>query len=323
MNASPPRSGRKLRPLWIAVFASCFLLAPAPSSVAVELDEVRPLFINGDYKKCIRLCNEAIADSENSEEWRLLLARSMMAIGQYTNAVSVVSTNIERYPWSVRLRMLGHEVFRQNGRAEEAATALAEINNLGSYRMWAYQDAPNLVTMGKLALILGYDPRRVLEQFFDLAKRRDPTSREPLLASGQLALDKNDYELAAKVFGDGLKKFPNDPDFHYGLAQAYAPSDRRLMIASLEAALNANTNHVPSFLLLVDHLVDGEEYDGAEETLKKALAVNPHHPEAWAYRAVMAHLKNDTKAENAARESALTFWKTNPEVDHTIGRKLS
>ena len=63
-----------------------------PRGAAVELDEVRTLFINGDYKKCIRLCNDAIADSENSEEWRLLLARSMMAIGQYTNAISVVST---------------------------------------------------------------------------------------------------------------------------------------------------------------------------------------------------------------------------------------
>jgi TolA-binding protein len=322
MNASPPRFDRDLRPLWILVLAT-FLAAPAPRSAAVELDEVRPLFINGNYARCIRLCNEAIADSETSEEWRLLLARSLLATGQYTNAASVISTNLDRYPWSIRLRLLGHEVFRQNGRAEEAATAISEINTLGGYRMWAYQDSANLVTLGQVALLLGADPRRVLEQFYDLAKKRDPASREPLLASGQLALDKNDYELAAKVFAEGLKKFPNDPDFQFGLAQAYAPSDRRLMIASLEAALNANTNHVPSFLLLVDHQVDGEEYDGAEESLKKALVVNPHHPEAWAYRAVLAHLRNDARAETLARDNALLHWKANPEVDHVIGRKLS
>jgi tetratricopeptide (TPR) repeat protein len=290
---------------------------------AADLDDARPLFVKGKYADCIRACQEAITERETSEEWRLLLARSLMVVGQYTNAYSVINTNLERYPWSVQLRLLGHEIYRQNGRAEEAAGLLAEINTLGGYRMYAYQDAPNLVTMGKAALLLGLDPRRVLEQFFDLAKKRDPASREPYLASGQLALDKNDYDLAAKTFAAGLKKFPEDPDFHFGLAQAYASGDRRLMIASLEAALEYNPNHVPSHLLLADHLVDGEEYPSAEESLEKVLKVNPQHPEAWAYRAVLAHLRSDDKAETKARQTALVHWKTNPEVDHVIGRKLS
>jgi tetratricopeptide (TPR) repeat protein len=321
MNASAYRPRRKSGIARALVGTA--LVCLVASAWGVELDDVRPLFIKGDYTRCIKLCEEAIADHDNSDQWRILLARSLLAIGRYTNAYSVVQTNLERYPWSVQLRLLAHEVFRQNGQAEPAASTLDEINRLGGYRMWAYQDTANLVAMGKAALLLGADPRRVLEQFFDVAKKRDPTNREPYLASGQLALDKNDYELAAKVFADGLKKFPNDPDFQFGLAQAYAPSERRLMIASLEAALNANENHVPSHLLLVDHLVDGEEYEEAEKSLKKALEVNPHHPEAWAYRAVIAHLKNDSAAEAKARDTGLTPWKTNPEVDHLIGRKLS
>ena len=289
----------------------------------MDLDTVRPLYIHGNYAECIRACQEAIAQKESSEEWRVLLAQSLLTVGRYPDAASVISTNLERYPWSVRLRLLGHEVYRQNGRADEASTVLSEINNLGGYRMWAYQDAANLVTMGKAALLLGADPRRVLEQFFDLAKRRDPSNREPYLASGDLALAKNDYQLAAKVFSEGLKKFANDPDFLFGLAQAYATSDRRQMLSSLEAALNENTNHVPSYLLLTDHLVDGEEYAAADDTLKRAFLVNPQHPAAWAYRAVLAHLKNDAEAETQAREAALAHWKTNPEVDHLLGRKLS
>ena len=321
MNASAhcPR-----RELWIArALVAAALVCLVTPGRGVDLDEVRPLFIKGEYTRCIKLCEEAIADHDNSDQWRILLARSLLAVGRYTNAYSVVQTNLERYPWGVQLRLVAHEVFRQNGQAEQAASALEEINRLGSYRMWAYRDAPNLVAMGKAALLLGADPRRVLEQFFDAAKKLDPTNREPYLSSGQLALDKNDYELAAKVFGDGLKKFPNDPDIQFGLAQAYEPSDRRLMIASIEAALNANPNHVASHLLLADHLVDAEEYDEAAKSLKKALEVNPHHPEAWAFRAVLAHLRNDSAAEAKARGTALTPWKTNPEVDHLIGRKLS
>jgi tetratricopeptide (TPR) repeat protein len=293
-----------------------------PASSA-DLGEVRPLFIKGEYAKCIKACQEAIHEREPEEGWRLLLAESLMAVGRYSNALAVVQSNLTRYPWSVQLRLLAHDVFRRNGLAQEAAGALDEINRLGGYRMWAYQDTANLVTMGRAALLLGADPRRVLEQFYDLAKKRDGTNRLTFLASGQLALDKNDYELAAKTFAAGLKLFPLDPELHFGQAQAYAPSDRRLMIASLEAALNANPNHVPSHLLLVDHLVDGEEYKAAGESLKKALDVNPHHPEAWGYRAVIAHLKNESANETKARDTALAPWKANPEVDHLIGRKLS
>ena len=322
MNAWASRSRRAFGFARAIVVVAFLCLTARPGSSA-DLDNVRPLFIKGDYVKCIKACQEAIAEREPEEEWRLLLAQSLMAVGRYTNAHAVVQTNLARFPWSVQLRLLAHEVFRRNGQAAEAAGALDEVNRLGGYRMWAYQDTANLVTMGRAAVLLGMDPRRVLEQFFDMARKRDATNRAIYLASGQLALDKNDYELAAKTFAAGLKLFPLDPDLHFGMAQAYAPSDRRLMIASLEAALNANPNHVPSHLLVADHFVDGEEYKAAEESLKKALEVNPYHPEAWAYRAVIAHLKNEAATETKSRDTALAVWKTNPEVDHLIGRKLS
>lgn len=311
-----------LRVFAVATALAGFTFAPSRISAA-DLTQAWPLFIKGDFKKCIEQCEAAIKDGETEDDWRVLLARSMMEIGRYTNAYSVVSTNLEKFPWSVKLRLLGHEVYRRNGKGEEAVALLEEINRLGGYRMWAYQDAANLVTMGRAALLLGLDPRSVLERFYDLAKRRGPDHRDPYLASGQLALDKNDFDLAAKAFNEGLKKFPKDPEFHFGLAQAYAGSDRRLMILSLEAAMSLNPNHVGSHLLLADHMIDGEEYKDAEEAIGKVLEVNPHHPEAWAYRAVMAHLKNDLAGEAKAREAALSTWATNPEVDHLIGKKLS
>lgn len=302
----------------------CGLVALAGSlAKALEPDEARQQFIKGNYSECIRAAEQALGEKDSSEEWRLLLAQSFLAVGQYTNAFLVVSTNLERFPWSVRLRLLGREAYRQNGQTDEAQQLLSEINNLGSYRMWAYQDLPNLVTMGQAALLLGADPKRVLEQFFDRAKKKDSSQRDPYLAGGQLALDKGDFELAAKSFADGLKKFPEDPDLQFGLARAYAPSDRKEMLEALDRALEANTNHVPSYLLLADHLIDAEEYDGAEKTLAKALAINPWHPRAWAYHAVLAHLRHDAEGEARARETALKSWSRNPAVDHLIGEKLS
>jgi len=47
------------------------------------------------------------------------------------------------------------------------------------------------------------------------------------------------------------------------------------------------------------------------------------HPAACAYLAVLAHLEGDALGEERWRIRALAHWPTNPEVDHTIGRKLS
>ena len=86
-----------------------------------------------------------------------------------------------------------------------------EINALAERRGgYAYRNPANLVALGRAALLLGADPRRVLENFFDRAKAADPSLRDTFLAMGQLAIDKGDDALAAKTFADGLKKFPED-----------------------------------------------------------------------------------------------------------------
>jgi tetratricopeptide (TPR) repeat protein len=76
-------------------------------------------------------------------------------------------------------------------------------------------------------------------------------------------------------------------------------------------------------LLEADLLIDAEKYEDSTAVLKRVWAVNPEEPRAWAYHAVLAHLRGDRDAEAAARQKALAHWSTNPEVDHLIGRKLS
>jgi Tfp pilus assembly protein PilF len=74
---------------------------------------------------------------------------------------------------------------------------------------------------------------------------------------------------------------------------------------------------------MVDSQIDAEQYDAADQTLARVAAVNPHHPQAHAYRAVLAHLRNQPERETQHRTAALKHWPANPDVDHTIGRKLS
>lgn len=312
---------QSIRPL----VAALVLLALTPAPRAAELEEAENKFRAGQYRECLRLAAQAVKADDADEGWHLLLLRTQLATGQYPGAFATLTNALERYPMnsSIQLRLLGREVFLANGDEDRAKEMLSEINQLASSRTWAFRDATNRITVGRAALLLGADPKVVLEKVYDPVKKTDPACREVYLAAGDLALSKQDFALAARSFQEGLKKFTNDVDFLYGLAKSHALGDRGQMLEILDAALNQNSNHAPSLLLLADYQLDAEDYVEAEETLARIDAVNPVHPEAWAYRAALAHLRSDVDAERKARGTALKFWSKNPAVDHLIGRKLS
>lgn len=304
-------------------FGCAWLAAMVISTSAADLAQAKTAIIKGDYQRAIAQCELALKSDTGEEEWPLLLTESLMALGRYSNAQAVVSRAIEQFPFSLRTKLAARQVSLYNGNTTQAREYLEEMAGLANRRQWAYRDAQSLVALGKAALLMGVDPKKVLENTFDRAKKADPDLRDAHVASVQVALDKNDFQLAEKLTNEALKKFPNDPDFLYARAQALAGSDRKAMLASLSAALEINENHIPSYLLIADHLIDAEEYAEAETKIGRALEVNPHHPQAWAYRAVMAHLKNELASETEFRRTALKFYTNNPAVDHLIGRKLS
>jgi predicted Zn-dependent protease len=186
-----------------------------------------------------------------------------------------------------------------------------------------YRNADNMVVFGQAALLKRADPKRVLDQLLESARKSEPKQRDVYLAAGNLALEKHDFKLAAEKFEAGLKQLPDDPDLRYGLARAYEPSDSAVMANAIESALAHNSNHVGCLLLLVDNHIDAEDYDEAGKYLDRIENINPWHPDAWAYRAVLAHLRNQPKEEETARGNGLKFAPENPRVDYLIGRKLS
>jgi len=311
------------RPALFCGIMFVLLLFPLIRSVAQEFEAAQKLFLAGKYDACLRACEAADPEGYRREEWQILHANTLLTVGRYPEAETVVSNALVRLVNSLRLRVVGYDTANASGSTWRARRRLQEINELVGSRSWAYREPVDMVALGRAALLMGVDARAVLEKFYGTAQKADPNLRDAYLASGELALSKHDYAIAAKTFTEALKKFPDDADVLHGLARAYEPSARARMLALIETGFEKNENHVPSMLLLTDHLVDAEEYAEAEKTLARALKVNPWHPEVWAYRAVLAHLRNDTSAEADARRNALKFWASNPVVDHLIGRKLS
>ena len=305
--------------LWLGVVLVSFCTA-AP---AVELKEAEDLFLSGNYPGCADAALQMVRHRPASEDWQILLSQALLASGKYTEAYTAMTNALEENSWSIRLQWQAREVFQANGLTESADEMTRKILERVNGQRGAFRDAESMVVLGQAALLKGADPKLVLDSLFDPARKSDPSSREPYLVSGQLALDKHDYALAAKRFEEGLKELPDDPDLRCGLAQAYAPSDPALMADALERALTRNSNHVGSLLLLADRSIDAEDYAETDRLLDRVESVNPWNPEAWAFRAVVAHLRHLPDAEAAARQKGLKYWTNNPAVDHLIGQKLS
>ena len=290
---------------------------------AQNLGEMRQQYLRGNYSEVITAAQRAVDDNGYRSDRRRLLVKALLTVGRYGEAYTNAAAGLNDYSSDIGLLLLARETAQFQNDQVGANRRLAEISALLAGRPPPPQDGGELVALGEALLLLGVEPKLVLENCFQRAEKLDPPSREAFLAAGQLALDKHDFKLAGDAFRAGLEKFPDDPDMECGLAQAFESGDREQLLKALDAALAINPRHIPSLLLLADHLIDGEQYDEAEKQLAIVLQVNPHQPEALAYRAVLANLRNDPAEEKQFRDEALKFWKRNPQVDYLIGYKLS
>ncbi len=290
---------------------------------AASLSDAKQLYFSGKYAECIDMCTDGIDNYSWYESWRQLKIECELTLGRYDDALATLEAGLESFPSSIRLRWIGHTVCLFNDRAEQAERMLEEINSLTQGQQWRYRTAADRITLGKYFLHQGADARQVLEVFYDSVKKSQPTFADTYLASGALALEKHDYAVASESFQQAAKLIPEDPAVHLGLARSFASSDPEAAEAALAKALLLNPRHVESLLQRVDHLVDAENYELAEEALTTIDTVNSEHPKACAYRAVLAHLRGDRDKAKRWRDKGLAHWRTNPAVDSLIGRKLS
>jgi tetratricopeptide (TPR) repeat protein len=303
----------------------CFVEVPhvTGQDAKADIGSSTALFKTGEYEKCLESTQQAIKDGAYAVEWHILQTQCLLALGRYDEAAAEVDGVLRGSRPDLGLLRVAHTAYQHANQAEKARAMLTTAYRVASWRRSEYLTSAEMVALGDCLLLLGVEPRLILRDFYNRVIERDPNCREAYLAAGALAAAKEDYELAAERYRDALKRFGDDPDVHYGLAQAFYYSDRKAMIASLDAALHVNPRHAPALILLAEHQIDCEDREGAAKSLDRVLAVNPWHPEAWAYKAVLAHFANDANAVESCRASALKFWPTNPQVDYLIGRKLS
>ncbi|MBN1975364.1 MAG: tetratricopeptide repeat protein [Sedimentisphaerales bacterium] len=290
--------------------------------LAVDIDTVCKEYMSGQYEKCAKSAKDGIL-GVIGEERGILLVKSLMALGKYEQAARELDIARLGEPLSLRLLMLGYQVNLYTGQTAKSNEMLSIIYRDATTFEISDWSPTDLVALGEALLLQGMEPKIVLGELYNRALRLDPSCRDAYLSSGQLALDKQDYELAAAQFRKGIERFGDDPDMHYGLAKAFYTSNRQLMMESLDAAVFLNPNHAPSLLLMAEHYIDCEDYTEAKRYLDRVIAVNQWNPEALAFRCVLAFMNDDQAAIKQSRDNALRYWSKNPKVDYIIGSKLS
>jgi hypothetical protein len=310
-------------PLAVLALASVLVANGPASSPAADLAEAEKAFRSGRYDDAARLATEEVKNGSWIERWHLIKVRAELAQGLYPAALGSLEDGLRRLPGSVALLLLGRDVYRYNGREADADAMLEVIETRIRAAPSRYATPEGRVLQGRYFLARGADARRVLDLCYDVAVKQRPDLVEANLATAELALDKQDAGLAASTLAKAPKPALEDPYYHYLLAKAFEDSDRARSEKEIDEALKINPRHTESLLLRVSNRIDKEQYAEAGELLKQVFAINQQDPRAWAYQAVLAHLRSHPDGEAAARKNALARWPENPEVDHIIGRELS
>ncbi len=300
----------------------CLTLLPSPVG-AVEVDEAVKLYQAGQYAEALQATDAATKEFYTDVRWWRLRLECLDTLGRYREGADAARLALRRYYTDAPLRVLGYHTLRRCGDPAGAHALLEELLRIAARAPWQYRTAEDRVWLGRAAVLLGADAREVLEQFYDQAKKDSPELREGYRATGELALLKHDLTVAAETYRAALKTFADDPDLLVGLAQALreeSPAESRPLI---DTALKHNPRHLGALLWIAEDALAHDDLADAAAVLDKLLAVNPAHPRAWALRAVLAHLRAEPDEEQRCRDWALCSWDADPEVDHTIGEKLS
>lgn len=279
---------------------------------------------HGDYERTGDAAQYVILQGAKSPEFHRLLVRALMLQGQAGEALKACDAALKAHLDDLPVLLLRHEILSETGRKDEAAQALQAINDAARKKPVKDRTALELVTLGKAATAAGADPQKVIQNYFSTAKRKDAKSELPYLAIGELSLKHSDYAKAATEFRAGLKAHGESADLHFGLARAFAPTDRQKSLEEIEKTLEMNKFHVGAQVLKAEHFIGAEKFEEADGVLYSATNTNPACAEAWALRSVAATLGSNDLAKAAEhRAKALEPWAQNPLVDHVIGKCFS
>jgi tetratricopeptide (TPR) repeat protein len=307
----------------VGVLFASLLQVAAQDDLSYYAQRTLGAYYTGNYAEAEEYAERVLEAGLDDPNVTTALIRAELVQGKYAEAAETAVTAAATFAEYFPIQVVAVEALLAGGKEREAKSVLDGLNELAKAANPKTLDSIELVALGKAALLLGAEPKMVLTQFFQKARKLDPENMGAHLAAAELAIEKADFALASKILGEARKTIGPFPDILFLLARAYSPSDRQEAESLISLAFERNSRHLPSLLLQAEHLIDAEDYAGAREKLKAVFEINPNHPQAWAYEAAISHIRDEADAAKTARAKALAPWGKNPQVDFWIGEKVS
>src|SRR5687767_3593314 len=256
----------------------------------------------GRYDDAQKRADEFLALQEKSPRVHFEKGRSAKARGDYPLAEKhwrralVLGGDMRRSA----LRELGI-LLEETGRATEAHSLWQQL--VDDYRKGVVRGSQDLGNAAVAAWRLGW-AQDAKDIFLD-ATSGEGVSLESLASFGFLFLEKYNATDAMGVFRDCLKINQRYPAALIGIALAKKYESNDEVEKFSRAALEVNGNLVPARNLLPELRMQEENYDGAQQELRRALEVNPKDLETLSLAAVYDQYKGDQSAFRQTEEKVL------------------
>jgi tetratricopeptide (TPR) repeat protein len=286
--------------------ALVFLWVVLGGIVQAQEGDYRTLWRQGAYVEAVEALEGRFENlSYRPRSMRQDYAELLVITGRIDEAIELlegIAVGYDAPGVTVRLA----ELYRERGRLGDFNMALLkaeqQVRSLSDYR----RDVDDLLAAARVRELKGEDPKSVL-RFYNLMAEVFSRSAAVFVASGNLALQKRAFDVAAQKYGQALELNPENQDALAGLMWCYYHSSdpRAQEVMAQLATLNAN--HPSVRQLQAEKLLDRNEPSSAMTVLDSMLALNSHHTEALALKVAAFFLLGDSTAMQKTQEEALAF----------------
>ena len=301
-------------------------LAAGGSARAADLEEATTLYRTGQYDDAAEAGGRGDPSGRRDRE----LVRAQDPVGDDAREVfggrSVArggDAAVPREPELVPARPRRPPV-QASSEGETAATDLIERLVVNAPQRYASPEGQ--VALGRFFLLRGADPKKVLDQFYDVViEASSPTSSRPTSPRPSWPSTSRTTPSPPRRSGKAPKDAAEDPRFHYLLARAFADDDRAAVGQGAGRGAEdqpaprrqpAAPGRRPDRLRAVRRRGEGRSTRCSRST--RASPGPGPTGRCWPTCASDARRGGRGAADRPSRPGP-----TNPEVDHLIGRKLS
>ncbi len=275
-------------------FAVLYAVTIGAAHARVDLDPetLREIMDRGEYAGAIERARATLATDPGRGDVLNVLGEALFAVGELDAARKAFEDSKGRADDANIQAMVNLGLATRYQGEIEAAEAIFE-RAVARYNLQPVMSSRELAAAAAAAAALGdKDPAHYHDavRVYGEATSADPRNVAAHVALGDLLLAKYNNTEALETFREALQIDPTYAPALLGLARSQHFDHSGEAMLTVRKSIEHNPNYVPARTFLAQLLIEAEQYEEAEQELRRALAVNANALETLAVLAGVYHL---------------------------------